>query len=178
MKKTLASDWLAGCSGCHMSLLDLDERLLALVEHVDLTATPITDLKRPAEAGVDIGLLEGAVNNSSTETVARRMRRCCKTLVAFGDCAVFGGIVTLRNRVPAADALRRAYIETETTVDGRIPRDEELAVIQPARPVGDVVAVDVCLPGCPPASDAIEHVLAELIAGRTPLLKGTLLDWH
>jgi len=144
---------------------------------VDLMATPITDLKQPAP-GVDIGLLEGAVNNTSTEAVARRMRRCCKTLVAFGDCAVFGGIVTLRNRVRAADALRRAYIEAESTVDGRIPRDEELAVVQEARPVADVVTVDVNLPGCPPSADAIEHVLGELAAGRIPALRGPLLAWH
>ena len=90
-KPKISSDWMAGCSGCHMSLLDIDERLLEIAELADIRATPITDLKEPDAAGVDVGILEGAVNNSSNEEVAHRMRSRCKVLVALGDCAVFGG---------------------------------------------------------------------------------------
>ena len=77
-KPTIASDWMAGCAGCHMSLLDMDERLAAIAAVADIRATPITDLKEPDEAGVDVGILEGAVNNSSNEEVAHRMRRRCQ----------------------------------------------------------------------------------------------------
>ena len=150
-KATIASDWLAGCAGCHMSLLDMDERLVTLLEHVSLHATPITDLKHPPASGVDVGILEGCVNNSAGEHVARQMRARCKVLVALGDCAVFGGVPTLRNGVwHAATALRRAYIETESTAEGRVPADPELAVMQDARALDQVVKVDVYLPGCPP----------------------------
>ena len=177
-KPTVASDWLAGCAGCHMSLLDMDERLLTLLEHVSLHATPITDFKHPPATGVDVGILEGCVNNSATELVARRMRERCRVLVALGDCAVFGGVPALRNGAGCRAALRRAYIETESTAEGRVPADPELAVMQDARALDQVVKVDVHLPGCPPSADTIFYVLAELAAGRKPALTGPNLDWH
>jgi NAD-reducing hydrogenase small subunit len=177
-KVTVASDWLAGCAGCHMSLLDMDERLVQLLDRVTLTATPITDLKHPSKDGVVVGILEGAVNNSATEEVARRMRERCKILIALGDCAVFGGIPSMRNAAGTQEALRRAYVETESTVDGEIPHHEDIAVMQPTRAVDQVVPVDIYLPGCPPPADAIYHALAELLEGRMPELKGKYLDWH
>ena len=175
---TIASDWLGGCSGCHMSLLDMDERLVALLEKVRLHATPITDLKQPPEEGVDVGILEGAITNTAQEEVAHRMRRRCKCLIALGDCAVFGGIPALRNRSGSESALRRAYVESETTVGGTPPGGPELAKPVPAIPLGDLVDVDIHLPGCPPSPDAIYHVLTELAEGRKPRLTGPLLDWH
>jgi NAD-reducing hydrogenase small subunit len=177
-KVTVASDWLAGCAGCHMSLLDMDERLVQLIQLVTLTATPITDLKHPSAAGVTVGILEGAVNNSATEAVAKRMRERSKILVALGDCAVFGGIPTMRNRVSRCDALKRAYIQSESTVDGHVPTDPALATLQDARPLDQVVPVDVYLPGCPPPADAILHVLTSLVGGKKPELAGKNLDWH
>jgi NAD-reducing hydrogenase small subunit len=177
-KVTVASDWLAGCAGCHMSFLDMDERLVALLDKVELHATPITDLKQPPESGVVVGLLEGAVNNSTGEEVARRMRSRCQVLVALGDCAVFGGVPTLRNGATCAAALRRAYQETESTVGGDVPACDELAVMQETRALDQVVKVDVYLPGCPPSPDAIVFVLEELLAGRKPKLDGKNLDWH
>ena len=177
-KPTIASDWLAGCAGCHMSLLDIDERLVTVLKLATLTSTPITDLKQPAKSGVTVGILEGAVANSANEEVALRMRQRCKVLVAMGDCACFGGVPALRNGVCTKAALRRAYVETESTADGRVPDDPELAVMQPVRAVDQVVDVDVHLPGCPPPADAIFYVIAELLAGRKPKLEGLNLDWH
>ena len=170
---------MAGCAGCHMSLLDMDERLVAIAEMADLRATPITDLKQPDADGVDVGLLEGGVNNSSNEEVALRMRARCKTLVAFGDCAVFGGVPALRNFFTLEEALRRAYVETESTDDsGAIPTDPELCVPQKVRALHEVVPVDVFVPGCPPDADVIFYVLSELAQGRMPVLKDELLHWH
>ncbi len=177
-KVTVASDWLAGCAGCHMSFLDIDERIVQLLEKVSLRATPITDLKHPDAQGVDVGILEGAVANSTTEAVARQMRQRCKVLIALGDCAVFGGVPALRNSVSTAAAMRRAYIETESTVDGEVPHHEDLAVMQDVRAVDQVVPVDIYLPGCPPSADAIFYVLHELVEGRMPKLRGKYLDWH
>jgi NAD-reducing hydrogenase small subunit len=177
-KPTVASDWLAGCAGCHMSLLDIDERIVTLLEHVSLHATPITDFKHPPESGVDVGILEGCVNNSTGEHVVRQMRARCKVLVALGDCAVFGGVPTLRNGASCREALRRAYIETESTAEGHVPNDPELAVMQDARALDQVVPVDVHIPGCPPSADTIFFALTELAAGRKPALTGKHLDWH
>ncbi len=177
-KVTVASDWLAGCAGCHMSLLDMDERLVELLAHAELTSTPITDLKHPPESGVDVGILEGAVNNSVHEEVAKQMRQRAKILIALGDCAVFGGVPTLRNRMCCKEALRRAYVESESTVDGKVPDDPELAEMHQAKPVGEVVEVDLHVPGCPPPADAIYAALKSLLEGKKPELAGKLLDWH
>lgn len=178
-KPKVASDWLAGCAGCHMSFLDMDERIIELTKLVDLRATPITDLKEPDKEGVDVGILEGGIANSYNEEVAIRMRERSKILVALGDCAVFGGVPAMRNFFGADEALKRAYIEAESVDDsGKIPDDPELAVSQHVRPVSDVVKVDVFLPGCAPSADAIFHVLAELAQGRLPEVNDLTNDWH
>jgi NAD-reducing hydrogenase small subunit len=177
-KPVVSSDWLGGCAGCHMSFLDIDERIVTLLEKVSLHATPITDLKHPPEEGVDVGMLEGAVSNSAQEEVAKRMRSRCKCLIALGDCAVFGGVPTMRNAAGRQAALQRAYVDNESTVDGKIPSDPDIAQMVHTRSLQEVVDVDINLPGCPPSPDAIFHVLKELAEGRKPELKGELLDWH
>ncbi len=118
-KPKISSDWMAGCAGCHMSLLDIDERIVTIAEVADLRSTPITDLKQPDESGVDVGILEGGINNTANEEVAHTMRKRCKCLVALGDCAVFGGVPAMRNFFTIEESLRRAYIETESTDDER-----------------------------------------------------------
>lgn len=178
-KPKISSDWLAGCAGCHMSLLDMDERIIQVVELADLRATPITDLKEPDPTGVDVGILEGGINNTANEEVAKRMRSRCKCLVALGDCAVFGGVPAMRNFFKIEDALRRAYVETESTdSSGAIPTDPELAVPTKVRALSEVIDVDVFVPGCPPDADTIFYVLSELAQGRKPEIKGDKLDWH
>ncbi|HNT55905.1 MAG TPA: NADP oxidoreductase [Anaerolineaceae bacterium] len=178
-KPKIASDWLCGCAGCHMSLLDMDERLAHIIELADLRATPITDLKAPDETGVDVGVLEGGINNTYNEEVAHRMRKRCGILVALGDCAVFGGVPAMRNFFTVEEALRRAYVETESTdAGGKIPDDPELCEQTRVRAVSEVVPVDIHVPGCPPDADVIYYVLSELAQGRRPELKDDLLHWH
>jgi len=178
-KPTISSDWMAGCAGCHMSLLDMDERLLEIAGLADFRATPITDLKEPDKTGVDVGILEGGINNSSNEEVAHRMRSRCTVLVALGDCAVFGGVPALRNFCGAGEALRRAYIEAESNdSEGKIPSDPELAVMSTVRALHEVVPVDVFVPGCPPDPDVIAYVLSELAQGRMPEVKDERLHWN
>ncbi|NTV36438.1 MAG: NADP oxidoreductase [Anaerolineaceae bacterium] len=178
-KPKISSDWLCGCAGCHMSLLDIDERIVAVAELADIRATPITDLKEPDESGVDVGILEGGINNSTNEEVAIKMRSRCKVLVALGDCAVFGGVPAMRNFFTLEETLRRAYVETESTdSSGKIPDDPELARMQKVQAIQEVVKVDYFVPGCPPDADVIFHVLAELAQGRKPELKDGLLQWN
>lgn len=178
-KPKVSSDWLAACAGCHMSLLDMDERIIKVAELADIRATPITDLKEPDESGVDVGILTGAVNTTTNEEVTHKMRDRCKILVALGDCAVFGGVVAMRNFFKLEDSLRRAYIETESTDDeGKIPTSPEIGKPTLVRAVGEVVKVDISIPGCPPDADVIFYALAELAQGRIPEIKDEKLHWH
>jgi NAD-reducing hydrogenase small subunit len=178
-KPKVSTDWLAGCAGCEMSLLDIDERIVKVAELVDLRSTPITDLKEPDESGVDVGILTGAVNNTTNVEVATRMRSRCNTLVALGDCAVFGGVVAMRNFFKLDDALRRAYVETESTDgEGKVPSSPELSRPLEVKALSEVVKVDLSVPGCPPDADVIYYVLSELAQGRMPELKGDKLHWH
>jgi NAD-reducing hydrogenase small subunit len=170
---------MAGCAGCHMSLLDMDERLVKIAELADIRATPITDLKEPDASGVDVGILEGGINNTANEEVAHRMRSRCNILVALGDCAVFGGVPAMRNFFTLEESLRRAYIETESTdSEGIIPSDPELCRPTQVRAIQDVVKVDIFVPGCPPEADVIYYVLSELAQGRIPELKDENLHWN
>ncbi len=178
-KPKVATDWMCGCAGCHMSILDIDERILQVVELVDLRATPITDLKEPDIDGVTVGILEGGVNNTYNEEVAKRMRERCKILVAIGDCAVFGGVPAMRNFCGAEAALQRAYVDAESNdSEGMIPSDPELAKMTRVRAVNEVVPVDVYIPGCPPDADTIFYALAELAQGRIPEIKDDKLNWQ
>jgi NAD-reducing hydrogenase small subunit len=162
-----------------MSLLDMDERLVKIAELADIRATPITDLKEPDASGVDVGILEGGINNTANEEVAHRMRSRCNILVALGDCAVFGGVPAMRNFFTLEESLRRAYIETESTdSEGIIPSDPELCRPTPVRAIQDVVKVDIFVPGCPPEADVIYYVLSELAQGRVPELKDENLHWN
>lgn len=179
VKPKVATDWMAGCAGCHMSLLDIDERIVKVLELVDLRSSPITDLKEPDQSGVDVGILEGGINNTYNEEVAHKMRERAKILVALGDCAVFGGVPAMRNFCGIQAALERAYVETESTdSNGMIPQDPELAVPTRVRALSEVVPVDIYVPGCPPDADTIFYVLAELAQGRMPELKGDKLQWN
>jgi len=176
-KPKIATDWLAACAGCHMSLLDMDERLIELLSKVELTSSPITDLKVPPSSGVEVGVLTGAVNSDENEHVAKRMRSRCKILVALGDCAVFGGIQRMRNYAPLSEALETAYVTSPSTVEGKIPGSPEIMRPQEDRALGEVVEVDVFVPGCPPSADLILYVLSELAEGRIPKLDESKLDY-
>jgi NAD-reducing hydrogenase small subunit len=162
-----------------MSLLDMDERILDVLELADLRSTPITDLKHPDKEGVDVGILEGGINNTASEEVAKMFRERSKILVALGDCAVFGGVPAMRNFCGIEEALKRAYVEAESNEEGsQIPNDPELATMTKTRAIHEVVPVDINVPGCPPEADVIFYVLAELAQGRKPEIKDDMLHWH
>src|SRR6516225_4041260 len=112
-KLRLATAWLDGCSGCHMSFLDMDERLIELAELVDVVYSPIVDTKEYPEA-VDIALVEGAVASEDDEKKIRKIRAHTRTLVAMGDCAVTGNVPSMRNPFGPTPILHRAYIENAT----------------------------------------------------------------
>lgn len=170
-KIKIATDWLAGCAGCHMSFLDIDDRILQLMELVEFTSSPVTDLKHPPKEGVTVGILEGAICNTHNVEVAKQMRERCQVLIAIGDCATFGGVPAMRNLCGTKEALKRAYLETESNVGGLIPDSPELGIpLDEVVGVDKVVKVDLFIPGCPPSADALFYALSELLAGRTPIV--------
>ena len=169
-KVKIATDWLAGCAGCHMSILDIDERIIELLEAVDITSSPVTDLKHPPKEGVTVGILEGAICNTHNIDVAKLMRERCQILIALGDCAAFGNVPAMRNLVGTGAALKRAYLDAESVVDGLIPDSPELGKpLDRVTGVGDVVKIDLFIPGCPPSADSIFFALSELLAGHVPV---------
>jgi NAD-reducing hydrogenase small subunit len=166
-KVKVATMWLSGCSGCHMSVLDIDERILDLVKLVDFVHSPIVDVKEIPPC--DVGIVEGCVNNNEQEHELQKLRSQCKVLIALGDCACTGNIPALRNQFTLKDCLQRAYEQTESTKISCIPNDPIVPRLHPkARAVKDVVKVDAFIPGCPPDADAIWFALTELLAGRAP----------
>ena len=168
-KPIIATCWLAGCAGCHMSLLDIDERIVALSELVDFSVSPITDFKELPE--VDIALIEGAVANEDNMEVLKDFRKKAKFLIAFGDCAIFGNLPAMRNAFTVKECLEEAFLDTESTVNpnGIIPTGEDVPKLLPkVLTVPQVVKTDYNLPGCPPDADAIWFLLTELLAGRVP----------
>jgi len=165
-RKKLATVWLDGCSGCHMSFLDIDERLLELADKIDLVYSPLVDAKE-FPPGVDITLVEGAVSSEEDLHKIRMIRARTKTLVSLGDCAVTGNVPAMRNIWPVESIFRRAYWDN-ATMQQQIPTVGLPKLLARARPVHEVVEVDLFVPGCPPSADTIYTVLVELLAGRTP----------
>ena len=165
-KLRLATVWLDGCSGCHMSFLDLDERLLIVAEKAELVYSPLVDHKEfPPD--VDIALVEGAVSSEEDLHKIQIIRERTKTLVSLGDCAVTANVPSMRNQFPLQASLDRAYQET-VTLDPGTPTEVIPRLLEKVRPVHEVVPVDVFIPGCPPSADTIFYALTELIDGRTP----------
>ena len=165
-KTRLATVWLDGCSGCHMSLLDTDERLIEVAKRVDMVWGPLVDHKE-FPGNVDVTLVEGAISSVEDLHRIKLVRERTGILVSLGDCAVTGNVSAMRNRFGAGAVLRRAYLENET-LDAQIPRQVIPELLPMARPVHEVVPVDVFVPGCPPSADLIFSVLSDLLEGKRP----------
>jgi len=175
-KLRVATTSLAGCFGCHMSLLDIDERLLELIELVEFDRSPLTDIKTCGPC--DIGLIEGGVCNAENVHVLQEFRKNCKILVAVGACAVNGGLPALRNHLDLRDILEEIYPLDAGPTGGGIPNDPELPLpLNEVHPIHEVVRIDYSLPGCPPSADAIWSFLTGLLAGRTPRLGHGLIHY-
>jgi NAD-reducing hydrogenase small subunit len=165
-KVTVATAWLDGCSGCHMSFLDIDERLIEIAPFIEMVYSPIVDGKEIPQ-GTDLGIVEGAVSNQDDLEKAVKMRRACRFLIALGDCAVTGNVPSMRNVFELGTVFDRAYKEN-TDIQQQNPSKGVPPLLDKVHPLHAVVPVDLFVPGCPPPADAIYYVLSELLAGRTP----------
>jgi NAD-reducing hydrogenase small subunit len=171
----VATVWFGGCSGCHMSFLDLDEFLLELVTKAEIVFSPVMDVKEYPE-NVDVCLIEGAICNEDNLELVQKIRERTKVLVSFGDCAVTANVPAIRNQLGLGNAesvLQRAYVEGAQTNPG-IPKEPGIVptLLPRVMPVHEVVHVDAFLPGCPPPADRIKTFLAQALEGKTPQLEG------
>jgi NAD-reducing hydrogenase small subunit len=165
-KLRLATVWLDGCSGCHMSMLDMDERWLELADLVDLVYGPFVDSKQYPD-NVDVVLVEGAVSSEEDLQRILRVRKQTRILASLGDCAVTANVPSLRNQFPLQQIEDRAYLEN-ADFNQQVPRREVPPLFEKSRPVHEFVKVDLFIPGCPPSADTIYYAVSELIAGRMP----------
>ena len=164
-KIKVATTSLAGCFGCHMSLLDIDEKLIDLVELVEFDRTPLTDIKQVGDC--DLAIIEGGVCNAENVEVLREFRKHARILVSMGACAISGGIPAMRNQYSLEECLNESYIDGVGIADAQIPNDIEIPMLlNKVHPIHEVVKVDYFLPGCPPSGDTIWTFLNELIEGR------------
>ena len=167
-KPVLATTSLAGCFGCHMSLLDIDERILELIDLVEFNKSPVDDIKTFTKE-CDIGLIEGGCCNSENVAVLKEFRKHCKILVSVGECAIMGGLPALRNGISVKECLEEAYLNGPTVgmnSDKVLPNDDELPMIlDRVYPCHEIVKIDYYLPGCPPTADLIWNALVALVTG-------------
>ncbi len=167
MNKTrVATVWLDGCSGCHMSFLDIDERVIDLAQKIDLVYSPLVDIKEFPDS-VDVTLVEGAVSSEDDFKKIQKIRAHTKILVSLGDCAVNANVPSMRNQFTPDRVLERAYVEN-ASLQKQIPRDGLPRLLDKVVPVHQVVPVDLIVQGCPPSADTIFYMLCELLEGRIP----------
>jgi NAD-reducing hydrogenase small subunit len=176
----VATVWFGGCSGCHMSFLDLDEFLIELAGKIDLVYSPVIDVKEYPE-NVDVCLIEGAICNEENLELLHKIRARTKVLVSFGDCAVTGNVPAMRNQLGldnADNVLQRAYIDSAQN-NPRVPKADGIVPQLLARvmPVHEAVPVEYFLPGCPPPADNIKALMIQVLSGLTPKLEGKQLKF-
>jgi len=171
-KLKIGTCWLDGCSGCHMSLLDTDEGIVAVLKKADIVFGPLVDAQEWPE-GVDVAVIEGAVSSQDDLKLAREARVYSKVVVALGDCAVTGNVPTMRNGIPTRKLLERVYVEGASARQA-VPTDGVPPLLKQAEPLHSSIKVDVHVPGCPPKPGAILMVLSELLEGREPDLGNKL----
>lgn len=167
-KAIVATTSLAGCFGCHMSILDIDERILDLIQLVEFNKSPIDDIKTFTKQ-CDIGLIEGGCCNSENVHVLKDFRKHCNILISLGECAIMGGLPAMRNGIPIKECLREAYLtgpSVTANTEHIIPNDPELPMLlDKVYPCQEIVKIDYYLPGCPPTADLIWETLVALLKG-------------
>lgn len=176
-KARVATVSLAGCFGCHMSFLDIDERLFSLFDMVEFDRSPLTDIKHCGPC--DVGLVEGGLCNAENVHVLREFRANCEILVAVGACAINGGLPAQRNALDIGDILVDVYRDRQgLSADSKVPDDPELPLpLARVRAIHDVVHVDHFLPGCPPGADAIWAFLTGLLLDGEPASERHLIHY-
>ena len=172
-KKIIATTSLAGCFGCHMSFLDIDLRILDLIELVEFNKSPFTDIKKISKR-CDIGIIEGGVGDNKNYETLKYFRENCDILISIGECAIMGGLPAMRNNIPLSECLSEAYLDAITAVPGKtlIPHHEDIPkIFDQVYPCHELVKIDYFIPGCAPSADLIWELLVALVKGQAPHIR-------
>ncbi len=176
-KPKVATAHLTGCFGCHMSLLDIDERIVDLIQLIDFDKSPVDDIKK-FSGPVDLGIIEGGCSTQENIEVLRSFRKNCKVLIAVGECALTGGVPSMRNMIPLKECVEEAYLKGPSVVEGVIPNDPDIPLLlDRVYPCHEVVKIDYFLPGCPPPADGYWAAIAALLEGKDPELPYELIKY-
>lgn len=166
-KVKLNIEWLSDCGGCHCAIVDLHEKILDVLKAVEIQRCPIlTDIKDYPHAKV--GLVSGAIRTEHDRHAAEEMRKSCDLIIAFGTCAVYGGLPGAGCAHTREDILQTVYVKSPTTVPGAMPETHVSSMEATVTPLDEVIDVDLYLPGCPPHPAFIFDALIALIEGREP----------
>lgn len=167
MKKArVATIWLDGCSGCHMSFLDMDERLVELSEYMDVVYSPYVDQKEfPND--VDLTIVEGALSTDHDIEMIKKIRKNSKKILALGDCAVTGNISAMKNLFGTEAVMKKGYFDlVDHNESGKYPDQIIPKLLDKVIPLNEAVDIDYFVPGCPTPADAIYEVIKAVLEGR------------
>jgi len=165
MKKIrLGTIWLDGCSGCHMSFLDMDERLIELAQYVDVVYSPYVDMKEFPQ-NVDLTIVEGALSTDHDLKIIKKIRENSKLILALGDCAITGNVSAMKNLYGSEAILQKGYFDL-ADLNQKYPSEVVPTLLDTVIPLHEAVKVDYFLPGCPTPADAIYEMLKALIEGK------------
>ncbi len=171
MTVRIATMGMAGCSGCHIALLDIGVALLDVLKDVELVYSyPLVDTKNPIPPNIDVALIEGSIRTDHDQEMAKAMRKQAKFVIAFGACSAHGGVNGLANTFDAQEGVEYVYHKTILMAQKVVPHENVPQVLPADLRLNDVVKVDFILPGCPPHPDEIAQVITALLAGETPRL--------
>jgi len=173
---TVAEEWLNICGGCEIAILDMGEKLLDVLPNLQFVHMPVLmDHKYFGQTGekstmeipeADIGMISGGIRNEEEKQIAEEMRKKCKTLIALGSCACFGGIPALANLYRVEDIYNKVFRETPSTEAAETPSEDIPPLTDRVYALDEVVKVDVYIPGCPMNPALILEALGGLLAGK------------
>lgn len=169
MRARISTEWLSGCSGCHVAVVDLHEKLLEVVDEFEFVRLPVL-MDEKSYPKADIGIIEGAIRSDHDRHALEAMRASVKTLVAFGSCAVYGGPSGLGWLYGRDALLDRVYVQGPTNHGGALPSGRMPVLEESVTPIDAVVDIDVYLPGCPPHPYFIAAALRAALGAGAPVL--------
>ncbi len=167
MKLDIATIWLDGCSGCHMSFLDMDERLIELAKDCNIVYSPYVDTK-VFPKDVDLTIVEGALSTDHDIDMIKTIRKNSKQVLALGDCAITGNVSTMKNLYGTKAIMEVGYDQNADTNKGVYPDKAVPKLLDRVYPLHEIIKVDFYIPGCPTPADAIHQILQDLLEGKTP----------
>jgi Coenzyme F420-reducing hydrogenase, gamma subunit len=168
MMVKIALEWLAGCAGCEISILDLHEGIMELIKEAEIVYAPVLmDIKEVPD-DIDIAIVSGSVRNKENKERLEELRKKSKTLIAYGTCACYGGITGMADLYRPEDVTARIYSDNPSTQAADVPSEVVPELLPIVHPAGDFTEVDYFLPGCPPKELLVWDILMPLIKGEVP----------